>query len=358
MTLLCAVAAAIALIVPASAGATVYGAEVGGDFLNQLYGTWTAAQVTSSLDALYAAGGRVGRADSDWTATEPKAPVGGHHVYDWSYDDMLVGEMAQAGLRWQPDLQYTPRWAQVHQSDVIHTPTGTFVVPLRPAKNSTFGAYATAFIRRYGPRGQFWKANPTLPYLPVTTLEVWNEPDNIHNWGRDINLRDYVGMYEVVRSAIHRVDRHAQVVSGGLAWTRSSLPRLLKAFRHKPVDAVAFHPYGATPSASLALAHFAISEMRRFGRGRTPLLANEFGWTSTKGSWGETKRSNVDRYAYQTLIGLSKLHFSYVLPFEWTDRAWGLNDGTFAHALRSIQHTVRHARRSGGASVRRAPRRG
>jgi hypothetical protein len=328
--------ALLGLMAPGAAHATTFGAEVAGNFLNQDRGLWTAEQVQSSLTSLYEAGGRVGRADSDWARTEPRAPVRGVHVYDWAYDDMIVSEMAQARLRWQPDLQFAPRWAQQRKSNVIHLATGRWVVPLPPASNATFAAYATAFERRYGPRGTFWKANSQLPYLPVATLEVWNEPDNKHDWGSDINLQDYARMYEAVRTAIHRVDPHAQVVTGGLAWTMSSLPRLLKAFKGKPMDALAFHPYGATPAASLSLARYAITQMRKYGRARTPLLANEYGWTSTQHTWASTKRANVARYSYQTLIALAKLHLAYVLPFEWTDPTWGLSDGTYARALKVI----------------------
>ncbi|MFL5862618.1 MAG: hypothetical protein ACJ780_17890 [Solirubrobacteraceae bacterium] len=323
---------------PAVAHATTFGAEVAGDFTNQARGLWTADQTLASLTKLYVAGGRVGRADSDWAGAEPHAPVRGVHTYNWAYDDMIAAEMAEAHLRWQPDLQYAPRWAEQHKSNVIHLPTGRFVVPLPPAKNATFATYATAFERRYGPRGSFWKANPRLPYLPVSTLEVWNEPDNKHNWGPDISLQDYARMYEAVRAAIHRVDRHAEVVTGGLAWTTSSLPRLLKAFKGKPIDAVAFHPYAATPTASINLARFTTAQMRQYGRARTPLLANEFGWTSTRGTWGSTKRANVSRYGYQTLIGLARLRVAYVLPFGWTDPTWGLADGTYARALQAVNH--------------------
>lgn len=90
-------------------------------------------------------------------------------------------------------------------------------------------------------------------------------------------------MYEAVRTAVHRVDRHAQVATGGLAWTMSSLPRLLKAFKDKPMDG-----------------------------------------------------ANVSRCSYQTLIGLAKLHLAYVLPFDGPTPTWGLTDGTYARALKAI----------------------
>ncbi|HZE05623.1 MAG TPA: hypothetical protein VE127_10390 [Solirubrobacteraceae bacterium] len=328
--------ALVALALPAAAQATTFGAEVNGEFVGQAGGYVPAAQALSSLQALYAAGGRVGRADSDWAATEPKAPRHGRHTYLWSYDDMIMSEMAQARLSWQPSLDFAPRWAEVHRSRIIHVANGRFVAFLPPANNANFAAYATAFMRRYGPRGAFWRSHRSLPYRPVTSVEVWNEPDNKHDWGNDINLQDYVKMYETVRTAVHRVDRRAQVATGGLAWTPSSLPRLLKALRRRPADAIAVHPYAATPKKTIAIARNAQALLRRYGRGRTPMLVNEYGWTSTKDTWGTTSPRNVDRYAYQALVGLAKLHVAEIAPFQWGSPTWGLSDGTFARALRHI----------------------
>ncbi len=328
----------LVLAVPASATATTFGAEVGSDFVNQSWGAWSAGRVMRSLNALYAAGGRVGRVDSDWAGAEPHAPVHGRHTYNWSYDDTVVSEMAQAHLRLEPTLQFAPKWAEAHRSNVLHLSTGRFIVPLPPAKNSNFAAYAIAFMRRYGAHGAFWAANGALPYLPVNSVEVWNEPDNTHNWGPQVNLQDYARLYEAVRSAVHSVSPGTRVITGGLAWTQSSLPRLLKAFSGKPVDAVAVHPYAATPQGTISLARYALSEMRRYGRGSTPLVVNEYGWTSVRNTWGSTSPRHVKPYVYQAMVGLSKLRISQILPFLWTYSAWGLNDGPFAQAIARITH--------------------
>ena len=329
---------AFALAVPATANATTYGAGLGGVFINQQRGLWSAANVMSSLNSLHAAGGRIGRADSDWAGAEPRPPVHGHHTYHWDYDDMIVSEMAQAHLTWEPTLEFAPKWAQEHKPHVLHLKSGRFVTPLPPAKNSNFAAYATTFMRRYGAHGSFWRTHPTLPYMPIKTVEVWNEPDNNHNWGPDVDLQQYAKMYEAVRTAIHRVNRGTRVMTGGLAWTQSSLPRLLKAFDGKPMDAVAVHPYGPNPKVTISLAHFAISEMRKFGRGRTPLVVNEYGWTSERHTWGSTSPKHVTSYAYQALVGLSKLHLYQILPFSWTSPSWGLTGGAFKRAVAHATH--------------------
>jgi hypothetical protein len=327
-----------ALAVPATAGATTFGAVVGSDFTHQVRGEWSQSKVLSNLRSLYQAGGRVGRADSNWAITEPKAPVRGRHRYDWGYDDMIVTDMASAHLRWEPTLAFAPRWAEVHQSNVLYLSggRGRVIAYLPPASNATFAAYATAFMRRYGPHGSFWKANPTLPYVPVTTLEVWNEPDNLYDWGANINLSEYASMYEAVRTAVHRVYSRARVMTGGLAWTESSLPRLLKAFRGLPIDAVGVHPYGATPSVSITVARDALAIMRQYGRGGTPVSANEYGWTSIRNTWGSTNPRLVKSYAYTALIGLAKLPLFEIVPFSWADPSWGLSTGSFAKALSKI----------------------
>ena len=327
-----------ALAIPATANATTFGAQVSSDLINQVRNVWPQSRVMSDLQALYKAGGRVGRADSDWAGAEPKAPVRGRHTYHWSYDDLIVSELAAAHLRFEPTLAYAPRWAEVHRSRVLHLKSGRAIAYLPPAHNGDFAAYATAFMKRYGPRGAFWKANPRLHYMPVTTVEVWNEPDNIHDWGKDINLSDYARMYEAVRTAVHRVDRHARVMTGGLAWTESSLPRLLKAFRGKPIDAIGIHPYGSTPAKSVKVARDALAVLSRYGRGRTPVSANEYGWTSIRDTWGSTNPKHVKTYAYQALIGLAKLRLSEIVPFGWGDPAWGLSTGSYANALKRIQH--------------------
>ena len=328
----------LAVAAPPTAGATTFGAEVGGEFTSQARGESSQTEVVTDLSSLFAAGGRVGRADSDWAATEPNPPVRGHHTYRWGHDDLIVSEMASVRLRWEPTLAFAPRWAEAHRSDVLHLGSGRAIAHLPPARNATFAAYATAFMKRYGPHGAFWKANPTIPYVPVTTVEVWNEPDNIHCWGPHINLSDYARMYEAVRTAVHRVDRRARVMTGGLAWPESSLPRLLKAFRGKPMDVVAIHPYGATPRVSITRARDALADMRAYGRSRTPVAANEYGWTSVPDAWGSTSPEHVKRYAYEALIGLAKLRLSEIVPFLWGDPSWGLTTGSFASALVAITH--------------------
>jgi hypothetical protein len=292
--------------------------------------------------AAHAAGGSVARADVDWARTEPKGPVGGHYRYDWRYDDTVVAALAAAHLRWDPTLEFTPKWAQQHIKSIVYHPKGkgkgkgkSFVAPLPPANNAVYAAFAGAFARRYGVGGTFWRTHRSLPQEPVTTFEIWNEPDDRWTWGPNVNLQDYALLYTAAYRAIKRVDRHSMVITGGLAFNRTSLPRLLKAFRGLPIDGLGVHPYAANAAATIAIVQWTEAQMVAFGRSRTPLIVDEYGWNSAAGAWQSVSKRAVTRNVQSSVVGLSKIkHVSAVIPFQWSDPVWGLSGGALASGIK------------------------
>ena len=318
----------------AVAHAVVYGAAVGGDFAYLARGTWTQARVHASLASLHAAGASVARADADWARTEPHGPVGSHYHYDWRYDDMVVGDLAAAHLHWDPTLEYTPKWAQEHIKPIVHHGKGaTFTSPLPPANDTVYAAFVGAFARRYGVGGSFWRTHRSLPQEPVMTFEIWNEPDDRWTWGPDVNLQDYAQLYSAAYQAIKRADRHSMVITGGLAFTRTSLPRLLNALKGMPIDGIGVHPYGRDAQATVAIVRWTESQMAAYGRGATPLIVNEYGWHSGSGRQSVSKRT-LARDVQSSIVGLSKItQVSAVIPFEWSDPVWGLSGGALANGI-------------------------
>jgi len=324
----------------AVAHAVVYGAAVGGDFAYLARGTWTQEQVHASLSSLHAAGASVARADADWARTEPKGPVGSHYHYDWRYDDRVVGDLAAAHLHWDPTLEYTPKWAQEHIKPIVfHDKAGSFTSPLPPANDSVYAAFVGAFARRYGVGGSFWRSHRSLPQEPVMTFEIWNEPDDRWTWGPDVNLQDYAQLYSAAYQAIKRADRHSMVITSGLAFTHTSLPRLLKAFIGRPIDGLGVHPYGPDAKATIAVVRWTESQMAAYGRSRTPLIVNEYGWNSGSGAWQTASKRAVVRNVRRSVIGLSKIkQVSAVIPFQWSDPTWGLSGGALAEGIKQAHH--------------------
>jgi hypothetical protein len=233
----------------------------------------SAAVIAAQLHALRVAGATVARSDAFWEASEPAAPVGTAHSYDWGFDDQIATALATAGLRWLPVLDYSAPWAQsITGQD--HSP---------PRSDAEFAAYAEAFAARYGAGGSFWKLHPQLTALPVDTFEIWNEPDNAEFWTPQPNPTAYAGLYLAARLAIDTVDASARVIVGGLTRLPSFLPAMLVALPslRGHIDGVGIHPYG-TPSVAFDRVRTARGALRLLGMAGVPLYATEFGWTTQR----------------------------------------------------------------------------
>jgi hypothetical protein len=283
-----AIAAALAAIVFSSRGSSVppppttpsplparpapaqvaFGASV-----NRLFndGDWTVAQISAEVHSLAATGATEARADALWEASEPDAPSDGHHHYDWLFDDTIAGDLAAVGLRWLPVLDYSAPWARsVVGQD--HSP---------PAHIDDYAAYAGAFAARYGPGGSFWRAHPSLPAEPVTTIEVWNEEDDAASWYPTPSAGAYDAMYQLTREAIDEVDPQARVIVGGLVNPQAFLPAMIAADPALTghIDGVAIHPYGATPALVVKRVRDARHALDLLHMHSVPLYVTEFGWS-------------------------------------------------------------------------------
>jgi hypothetical protein len=286
--------------------------------------------INRELGALAATGARVARSDALWEAGEPQPPRGGVHTYDWAFDDLLVGALAQAGLTWLPILDYTAPWDQ-SIPDQDHSP---------PRDPAAYADWAAALAHRYGPRGKFWSAHPGLHPLPVQTFEVWNEPDSGAFWTPGPNAAAYADLYAAARGAIDAVDPGARVIVGGLTDTVHFLPAMLAAHPslRGHIDGVAIHPYGR-PRVVLSRILAARSTLNVLGLSSVPLDVTEFGWT-TQPRGGLDYVSATRRPAYiRRTMGVLAAHacnLGSVVLYTWfspranpadSQQWYGLNGG-------------------------------
>jgi hypothetical protein len=250
-------------------GREAFGASVNLLFNDRLF---SRGQIAAQLAALRASGATVARSDAFWEATEPAPPTGGVHHYDWGFDDAIAASLAAHGLAWLPILDYTAPWAQsIPGQD--HSP---------PAAPAAYAAYAGAFAARYGPGGTFWAAHPSLPAQPITTFEIWNEPDNPAFWTPAPDAARYAVLYAQARTAIHAVQPNARVLVGGLTHPARFLPDMLQADPglRGAIDGVAVHPYAPTVAAVLARVRRARATLVALGLRSVPLYVTEFGWAT------------------------------------------------------------------------------
>lgn len=281
------------------------------------------AQLHAHMRAIAAAGIDEVRTDASWAAVETTAPSGGAHHYDWASTDRVAAAIGQAGLRWYPTLGYSPPWAT---SD----PAATYPYNQPPAAGRVddFAAYVAAFATRYGRGGAFWAAHPELHAPPVTSYELWNEP----------NLRDDFGwtpatlatVYAAAAPRVHAVDPHARVIPGALDATAAGTPRdaerYAEALPH--ADALAIHLY----VFSLDYLEGRLAAVRHALPATVPLDVNEVSWTvSGDGGWPVSPATRDANFrAIASRWGRSNCNVARLMPFAYATTTTPMTDAQLA----------------------------
>jgi hypothetical protein len=271
--------------------------------VNRLFNdrTYSPQQIASQLAALQKTGATLARSDALWEATEPAAPSGGVHRYDWTFDDSIATALAQHGLQWLPIVDYSAPWAEsVAGQD--HSP---------PTSAADYAAYAGALAARYGSGGSFWRAHPELHAQPVDTFELWNEPDNPTFFKPRPDAARYAAMYTLARDAVLASDPTARVIVGGLTAAPSFVPQMLAAAPdlRGHIDGIAIHPYGANPLVVFAKIRQDRQVLDAAGLGSVPLYVTEFGWTTHPPSALQYLPERLrPRYISQTLAALGHVN--------------------------------------------------
>jgi hypothetical protein len=310
--LLAVIALALAPAAPARAGAA---ADMFGVSVNRVFNDdFTPANWQAPLQAVHDAGIRQARSDAFWMWAEPAAPVNGAHTYHWTKLDAEAGALAAHGLTWLPILDYSAEWAASDPGD-YHSP---------PTSNADYAAYARAFAQRYGRGGSYWTQHPAGAQ-PVTTYEIWNEPNGAWFWRPAPDAAAYADMYLRARTAIKAVDPNATVVIGGLVADASFVDAMYAA---RPelrgnVDAVGWHPYAPTVNGAIGTVKALRKALERVGDPNVPIHLTEVGWpTSGTGAGSEIVLGEEARAAAleATIDALARSDCGVerVIPYTWT----------------------------------------
>ena len=78
-----------------------------------------------------------------------------------------------------------------------------------------WGSFLRALVRRYGPSGSFWQANPNTPYRPIREWQIWNE-QNTSFFAHPVSPSAYDRLLQLSSNALRGADPQAQVVIGGM----------------------------------------------------------------------------------------------------------------------------------------------
>jgi hypothetical protein len=192
------------------------------------------------------------------------------------------------------------------------------------ADAAQMAVFVRAFALRYGPSGSFWAQNPSLPYLPVTSFEIGNEPNATPdptlppNWAQTEGPVGYALVYEAARNALHLVDPTGKAIVAGML--DSGMTGLAGALRYYaaigPMDAVGFHPYNYFLSSMEADTSALRQWLSSHGHRTVPIDINEFdsmdAMSTNVSAWGR-QIADFTQWALCT----PGLGVENILPFWW-----------------------------------------
>jgi hypothetical protein len=163
-----------------------------------------------------------------------------------------------------------------------------------PADAATFAELWSALVDRYGPAGNFWAQNPTIPKVPVRHWQIWNEQSAPWHWRPRPWAPGYTKMLRGVYQAIKGRDRGATVVAGSVVASPNysqwgAVRDLYKAGAKRWFDELAVHPFTNARSVKQTIGQVVdiLARVRKVTRrnrdGRVPIIITELTWPASVG---------------------------------------------------------------------------
>jgi polysaccharide biosynthesis protein PslG len=276
-------------------------------------------QAAPILDDQHAAGVRVIRQLFDWSHI-----AASKGTYSWTGTDAFMTNAARGGMEVLPVMVYSPTWAST-------CPTASRPQLCPPTNYTDLGDFIVAAIKRYGPAGSFWTSNPTVPKLPITSWQIWNEPNLGAWWGGAPNAAAYVQMLSTVTPMIRAADPQAEVVTAGMPDSLSSSAVRLATYVTQlyangvkgDFDTLGLHGYDETPDGSVGLVQ-QVRQIMAANGDSSPIWITEVGWASSGKPYRFTtdlagQAANFDSLLGQLVARHEELGVRGVVQYLWHD---------------------------------------
>jgi hypothetical protein len=271
----------------------------------------------------------------DWSTIETSPGQ-----YNFAAYDGYMAQVARHGIRVVPVLFRPPAFL----ASGVQTTSATFP----PRKFSDMGRFGAAIARRYGPHGSFWRSHRKLRRVPITSYQVWNEPNLPIYWPSGPNAKAYARLLKATGRGIKRADRHARILTAGMPESKypgavpllKYLSGLYRAGAKHAFDAVSINTYANNAGELIKLLRSVRTTMNRHGDRSGHIWASEFGWADS----GPKNRFLVGPKAQARNISKSiramgankrRLKLSGFVYWNWKDAPpyrpgfdfWGLHAG-------------------------------
>ena len=298
------------------------------------------------------------RADAIWNQVEPTVPLGASHSYSWIFYDRWVERLAHNGLTWLPIASSPPAWARSLEGTLANC--GTRSDP-ELTRAGDYGAFVKALVQRYGRNGSFWAQRPSLPYRPIKSVELFNEPNWAGFWCPDLDPATYAWYAAAGADGAHAADPNVTVSGGGLVTIREDLYKNNKVYGmatdrylqlmlaavpslRTKLDALALHLYDTDPDVNLSLIGWIKRQMDSLDLDEQELFVTEFGWHTKGGVDWVTEDARVANY--QSLVGqLSRTDCGIVgiSPHGWRSAETDVNDPEHWFGIANANGTLKPA---------------
>jgi hypothetical protein len=259
------------------------------------------------------------RVDLFWSDIAPQRPARAADpadpAYDWTRADLIMRELAEAGITPIISVYNSPVWATDAPA-----PEPWIAVNTATPNPDDFGSFMQAVVTRY--RGDFVPADGGEPLPPVLRFEVWNEP-NLAGFltpqvddGRRVAIDSYAAMVKAAYPRMKRANPDAIVIAG-VAGPRSSSSETgtgalewLRGLRERdiPLDAYSQHIYPASAPTvetdvipTWSTIDRLLKELDGFEPG-LPLYITEAGYTTAATPYRDTRVTESEQAQYLTEI--------------------------------------------------------
>jgi len=272
--------------------------------------------------------------------------------FDFARTDQIVELASARGIKVLPVMLYAPPWARVFE-ERLYSP------PLIPA----YQEYLRANIRRYGPRGSFWRENPEVPKRPIRDWQVWNEPTHPDFWPVSrANERygwpqGYARLLRGANRAIKSADPGARTVLAGLnglAWV--ALRRLYEEGVRRSFDVMAVHVYAQSESRVLGALRLTRKVLDRAGDTAKPMFLTETTFPASRGRARpiNDQRQETPATMAKRVIGLFSLLARTHRPIKLELVSWYTWASGYTHRTSNFEYAGLLASRD-GIRFRRQP---
>ena len=289
------------------------------------FGLTAVAPTPADYEGMGASGAGSYRIEISWPAVQAER----NGEFNWAGVDQRFRLAAAEGLRPLPLIFGTPDFF-FKKSGLIRPPVKSKLL------RREWQQFVKAVVGRYGPGGEFWKAEASLdPALASSEWMIWNEQNGRTFWAPKASPKEYARLLEITRSAVDTIDPEIELIVGGMYGypkNRKSIdakPFLKKLYKQRGakalIDGVSVHPYSPNVAGVKRQANDARKVMDKAGDRSAKLYIGEISW-STEGPPGATgvttakKQATLLRKAYELLLSKRKSwRVESVFWFTWRD---------------------------------------